>query len=111
MHASVLPSESLISRILKKNFVLICFISDRSALSPPRPYPPNQAKAKLAGAVFVPIMLVTAVVPAHIWSQIISFGFGFGFFGQPLIIRGVKFVSRKVPNWKELLQEKLDLRK
>ncbi|KAM0788664.1 hypothetical protein ACM66B_002763 [Microbotryomycetes sp. NB124-2] len=77
-----------------------------NALSPPRPYPPNQARAKLAGAIFVPIMLITAVVPAHVWSQIGSFAFGFGFFGQPLIIRGVKWFVRTVPDW----QEKIDLR-
>ncbi|KAK4055784.1 hypothetical protein OIV83_000331 [Microbotryomycetes sp. JL201] len=77
-----------------------------NALSPPRPYPPTKARAKLAGAIFVPIMLVTAVVPAHVWSQIGSFAFGFGFFGQPLIIRGVKWFVKTVPVW----QEKIDLR-
>ncbi|KAK4056525.1 hypothetical protein OIO90_002372 [Microbotryomycetes sp. JL221] len=77
-----------------------------NALSPPRPYPPNQARAKLSGAIFVPIMLVTAVVPAHVWSQLASFGFGVAFFGQPLLIRAAKWFIKTFPDW----QEKIDLR-
>lgn len=78
-----------------------------SALTPPRPYPKNQARYKLAGAIFIPILLATAVVPAHIWSQAASFAFGVGWFGQPLLIRAAKKFVEKVPDW----QEKLDLRK
>ncbi|GAA6004837.1 hypothetical protein JCM11491_002250 [Sporobolomyces phaffii] len=77
-----------------------------NALSPPKPYPQYQAREKLAGAVFVPIAVLFAVVPIKWWSRIASFAFGFGFFAQPLIIRAAKFLVEKVPDW----QEKLDLR-
>lgn len=77
-----------------------------NALSPPKPYPKYQAREKLAGAVFVPIAIVFAVVPVKWWARIASFAFGFAFFGQPIIIRGVKLFVEKVPDW----QEKLDLR-
>lgn len=80
--------------------------SPRSALSPPRPYPKNHAREKLAGAILLPIMLAFAVVPAHIWSQAASFAFGLGFFGQPLLIRAGKKFVEVVPDW----QDKLDMR-
>lgn len=79
----------------------------RSAITPPRPYPRNQARAKLSGAILVPILLVTAVVPAHWWAQLASLSFGIGWFGQPLLIRAGKKFVELVPDW----QEKLDLRK
>ncbi|GAA5864200.1 hypothetical protein JCM1840_006699 [Sporobolomyces johnsonii] len=77
-----------------------------NAVNPPKPYPPYKAREKLAGAVFVPIALVFAIVPAQVWARIASFGFGFAFFGQPILIRAAKIFVEKVPDW----QEKLDLR-
>ncbi len=53
-----------------------------------------------------PIMLAFAVIPAHVWSQAASFGFGLAFFGQPLLIRGAKQLVKAVPDW----QDKLDMR-
>jgi len=76
-------------------------------MSPPKPYPQYQAREKLAGAVFVPIAIIFAIVPVKWWARIVSFAFGFAFFGQPIIIRGAKLFVEKVPDW----QEKLDLRK
>ncbi|GAA5950814.1 hypothetical protein JCM21900_002026 [Sporobolomyces salmonicolor] len=77
-----------------------------NAVNPPKPYPPYKAREKLAGAVFVPIALVFAIVPAQVWARISAFGFGFAFFGQPILIRAAKIFVEKVPDW----QEKLDLR-
>lgn len=39
--------------------------------------------------------------------MLVSFGFGFAFFGQPLIKQGFELLQEKVPDWKE----KIDLRK
>ncbi|KAI5453283.1 hypothetical protein NCC49_006306 [Naganishia albida] len=77
-----------------------------NALSPPRPYPPNIARFKLAGAIFAPLFLATAIVPAWIWHRVASFSLGFAFFGQPVIDRGLAAFVRAVPDWKD----KLDLR-
>ncbi|KAM0746009.1 hypothetical protein T439DRAFT_330201 [Meredithblackwellia eburnea MCA 4105] len=79
-----------------------------NALSPPKcyPMPHPAARVKLASAILLPIFVVTAVVPAHIWAQVFSYAFGFGFFGQPLIKRGITTFVTYVPDW----QEKLDLR-
>jgi hypothetical protein len=79
----------------------------RSALSPPPPYPRNHARFQIAFLILMPVMLAIALVPAWIWCRGASFGLGFGFFGQPIIDRGVKLFVEKVPDWKV----KLDIRK
>jgi len=87
--------------------ILSLFLLPPSALTPPAHYPKNQARAKLAFALFLPILVVTAVVPARIFAHCGSFAFGVGFFAQPLLIRAAKAFVRAVPDW----QEQLDLRK
>lgn len=78
-----------------------------SALSPPVPYPDALARFKIAGAFLIPPMLLLHFVPAWMFGRAATFGFGFGFFGQPLIKKGIKKFIKAVPNW----QEYLDLRK
>lgn len=80
--------------------------STTSALSPSPVYPHNQAAIKIASLILVPILLASAIIPAHIWSTIISFSIGIGFFAQPLLIRAAKAFVKLVPDW----QERLDLR-
>jgi hypothetical protein len=82
-----------------------------SALSPPpsHVYPRYYAREKLAAAIFLPIGLVFAIVPAHVWAQVASFSFGFAFFGQPLMKRGMAKFVELVPNWQDYLVL-LDLR-
>ena len=60
----------------------------------------------MGGALGV-IALLLAVIPARVFAHAGSFALGFGFFAQPLIIRGAKKFVRLVPDW----QEQLDLRK
>jgi hypothetical protein len=33
-----------------------------------------------------------------------TFGAGFGFFGDPIISRGLETLNRKFPNWKKILE-------
>ncbi|GAA6041850.1 hypothetical protein JCM8097_004506 [Rhodosporidiobolus ruineniae] len=77
-----------------------------NALAPPKPYPPYRAREQIAAKILAPVALVFAVTPAWLWARIAAFGFGFGFFGQPLIWRGLDLLNEKVPDW----QDKLDLR-
>ncbi|GAA6005101.1 hypothetical protein JCM10207_008509 [Rhodosporidiobolus poonsookiae] len=77
-----------------------------NALAPPKPYPRYKAREKLAAQVLAPIFVVFAIVPAWMWARIAAFGFGFGFFGQPLIWRGYALLNEKVPDWRD----KIDLR-
>jgi len=34
----------------------------------------------------------------------LTFGVGFGFFGDPIIQRGIVLLNEKFPNWTKLLQ-------
>ncbi|GAA5820815.1 hypothetical protein JCM3770_000351 [Rhodotorula araucariae] len=77
-----------------------------NAINPPKPYPPYKAREKLATQVLVPIACVFAIVPAKLWTLAVSFGFGIGFFGQPLLLRAFALLQEKVPDWKD----KIDLR-
>ena len=64
------------------------------------------ARYKIAGAIFLPILLATAFVPSWIWARGASFTLGFLFFGQPILDRGIILFKEKVPDWRD----KLDLR-
>ncbi|KII91746.1 hypothetical protein PLICRDRAFT_682123 [Plicaturopsis crispa FD-325 SS-3] len=74
----------------------------RFALTPPRPYPKNRAREKIAGILFA-ILLVTAVTPVWIFAHAFSFLVGFAFFGQPIITRGARAFVLRVPDWRERL--------
>ncbi|KZO93314.1 hypothetical protein CALVIDRAFT_546671 [Calocera viscosa TUFC12733] len=75
-----------------------------NALSPTPPFN-HLARAKLAGVV-APLVLVTALTSSQVLIKALGAGAGFGFFGQPVIDRGLAFLNRKVPGW----QRALDLR-
>ncbi|GAA5906885.1 hypothetical protein JCM6882_006856 [Rhodosporidiobolus microsporus] len=77
-----------------------------NALAPPKPYPRYRAREKLAAQVLLPILLITAVLPAWVWSRLFAFTFGLLFFGQPLLLRGLTLLNEKIPDW----QDKIDLR-
>ncbi|GAA5893935.1 hypothetical protein JCM8208_001283 [Rhodotorula glutinis] len=77
-----------------------------NAVAPYKPYPIYHAREKLATQVLIPIAIVFAVVPAKVWTMAASLGFGFAFFGQPLIMRGFALLQEKVPDW----QDRIDLR-
>ncbi len=98
--------SSLSFEILPFSFVSHIFVP-LSALSPPPPYPRNYARFKIAFLILMPVMFATALVPAWIWLRGASLAFGFGFFGQPVIDRGLQLFVEKVPDW----QVKLDIRK
>ncbi|CED85520.1 Protein of unknown function DUF3292 [Phaffia rhodozyma] len=76
------------------------------ALSPLKVYPPNHARFKIAFLILFPALIITAVVPSRIFAHAGSFALGFGFFGQPLVKRGISTFVSLVPDWKE----ELDLR-
>jgi len=78
-----------------------------SALSPPSCYPDSYARFKIAGAFVVAPLFALHVVPAWMVARSLTFMFGVGMWGQPVLIwSGKKFVEY-VPDWQDLM----DIRK
>ena len=61
----------------------------------------------MAGAFFVPPMLLFTFVPPWVFARSATFMLGIGLWGQPLLIRGAKKFVELVPDW----QERMDMRK
>lgn len=76
---------------------------DVSALSPTHPFPYWGPRLRIA-APFVPAVLLTYFTPIAFVMRIVSFAIGIAFFGQPLIMKGIQWLTQKVPNWKDYLE-------
>ncbi|KAI0073255.1 hypothetical protein K474DRAFT_1666801 [Panus rudis PR-1116 ss-1] len=70
-------------------------------LSPTPPFS-DKPRFRLAG-IFAPLAIVTYFTPAALFIRVTTFFLGFAFFGQPLINRGVHWLTSRVPNWREYL--------
>jgi len=74
-----------------------------NALSPTPPFPENTYRLRLA-ALFIPALAGSMFVNSYMIMKNIGFGVGFGFFGDPIISRGIDLLNRKFPNWQKLLE-------
>lgn len=74
-----------------------------NALSPTRPFPQELYRLRLAGLV-VPLFAVSVFVTSYMFMKGLTFGVGFGFFGDPVIQPGVKWLNRTFPHWQKLLE-------
>jgi len=78
-------------------------IQNQSALSPTPPFPKQRARLKLAG-VLVPAIAISLLVTSSMFMKMITFGIGAGFFGDPIVMRGITLLNRKFPHWQKLLE-------
>ena len=74
-----------------------------NALSPTPPFPRETPRFRLAGVV-VPLVAVSLLTSSEAFIKIMGAGVGFGFFGDPLIWRGLEILNEKVPNWHKYLE-------
>ncbi|KAF2501204.1 hypothetical protein BU16DRAFT_450690 [Lophium mytilinum] len=74
-----------------------------NALSPTPPFPRETHRLRLA-ALIVPVFLISIFVNSYMFMKGVTFGAGFGFFGDPITSRGLEILNRKFPNWKKLLE-------
>lgn len=74
-----------------------------NALSPTSPFPRNTYRLRLAILV-VPLFCVSLYTTPYMAVKGTTFGIGFGFFGDPVISRGLTLLNRKFPNWQKLLE-------
>lgn len=58
----------------------------------------------------LPMAFATYFVNMAFVLRTITFLVGFGFFAQPIIVKGAVWLTSKVPNWREYLElRRLDL--
>lgn len=74
-----------------------------NALSPTPPFPRETHRLRLAG-VIVPILGASLFITSYMFAKAVTFGIGFGFFGDPVISRGLDWINRTIPNWQKLLE-------
>lgn len=74
-----------------------------NALSPTPPFPEETYRLRLAGLV-VPLLAVSIFVTSYMFTKGATFGVGFGFFGDPVITPGVKWLNKTFPNWQKMLE-------
>lgn len=74
-----------------------------NALSPTPPFPQEGPRLRLA-ALVVPLFAASIFVTSYMFMKSVTFGFGFGFFGDPVISPGIHWLNTKFPNWQKLLE-------
>jgi hypothetical protein len=74
-----------------------------NALSPTPPFPRNRYRLRLAGLV-LPMLIGSFFVNSYMIMKGTGFAMGFGFFGDPIIQRGIVWLNRKFPHWQKLLE-------
>ncbi|KAJ7358206.1 hypothetical protein DFH08DRAFT_671305, partial [Mycena albidolilacea] len=74
-----------------------------NALSPTPPFPPHLHRLRMA-ALLVPFLLVSTYITSYMFVKTITFGFGFAFFGDPIIRVGMRWLNRTIPHWEKLLE-------
>lgn len=74
-----------------------------NALSPTPPFPHDLYRLRLAG-VIVPMLAGSFFVSSYMIVKGLGFGIGFGFFGDPIISRGLDWLNTTFPRWQKLLE-------
>lgn len=74
-----------------------------NALSPTPPFPHDVYRLRLA-AVIVPALAASIFITNYMVVKGMTFGIGFGFFGDPVIKRGVAWLNSTFPHWQKLLE-------
>lgn len=74
-----------------------------NALSPTPPFPQDVARLRIAGLI-VPLLAASIFITPYMVVKGMTFGIGFGFFGDPVITPGLQWLNRSFPHWQKLLE-------
>lgn len=74
-----------------------------NALDPTPPFPQETFRLRIASLV-IPLFAVSIFVTSYMFMKAITFGIGFGFFGDPIIFRGLDFLNQRFPGWQKMLE-------
>lgn len=68
-----------------------------------KPFPRQAPRLRLA-SVIAPLLAISLVTTSYMYMKGLTFGIGFGFFGDPVITRGLDWLNRTFPHWERLLE-------
>lgn len=74
-----------------------------NALSPTAPFPEHRPRIILASCL-APLLLISLFTSSYMFMKANGFFAGFGFFGDPVIRRGLSYLNRQYPHWQKLLE-------
>lgn len=74
-----------------------------NALSPTQPFPRRRPRLTLA-ACLLPVLLGSYLTTSYMMLKGLGFCIGFGFFGDPIITRGLAALNENFPDWQKHLQ-------
>ncbi|KAI1346702.1 hypothetical protein F5Y01DRAFT_297132 [Xylaria sp. FL0043] len=74
-----------------------------NALSPTPPFPRDTARIRLASLI-VPLLIASLFTSPYVVVKGATFGVGFGFFGDPIITPGLRWLNRQYPHWQKILE-------
>lgn len=74
-----------------------------NALSPTPPFPHDIYRLRLA-LLLVPLFFASLVTTSYMVVKGATFGFGFFFFGDPIISRALALLNREFPHWEKILE-------
>ncbi|EKM61396.1 uncharacterized protein PHACADRAFT_24598 [Phanerochaete carnosa HHB-10118-sp] len=74
-----------------------------NALSPQHPFPYWEPRLKLA-CPMIPLALITCLVSTVFFLRMATFLSGVVFFGQPLLVRSLRALTRRIPHWQKYLE-------
>lgn len=74
-----------------------------NALDPTPPFPKELYRLRLA-TLIVPLLASSIFLTNYMVIKGLTFGIGFGFFGDPVISRGLEWLNAHYPNWQKLLE-------
>jgi hypothetical protein len=74
-----------------------------NALDPTKPFPQEMYRLRIASLV-VPLLAASLFISSYMLVKGITFGIGFGFFGDPIIQPGLQWLNSNFPKWQRLLE-------
>lgn len=78
-------------------------LTELSALSPTPPFPRDINRLRLA-MMIVPAVLGSLFITSYMVVKGLTFGIGFGFFGDPVITPGLNWLNSTFPHWQKILE-------
>ncbi|KAK6863580.1 hypothetical protein PG995_000108 [Apiospora arundinis] len=73
-----------------------------NALNPVPPFVKDNHRFQLA-ALLSPVLIGSALIPAHLMAKAAGLFFGMAFFGDPFIRCGMQWLNHNYPDWRQLI--------